>query len=31
MKLKAINEQHMKEFKREITTLANIDPHRNLV
>jgi hypothetical protein len=31
MKIKSINENHSKEFKREITALVKIKPHKNLV
>jgi serine/threonine protein kinase len=31
MKIKSISENHMKEFRREITALVKIKPHKNLV
>lgn len=31
MKIKSLTENHMKEFRREITTLVKIKPHKNLV
>lgn len=31
MKIKSLNENHMKEFRREITALVKIKPHKHLV
>jgi serine/threonine protein kinase len=31
MKIKSLSENHLKEFRREITALVNIRPHKNLV
>ena len=31
MKIKSLSENHLKEFRREITALVNIRPQKNLV